>query len=119
MQVVYGWDLRNAGVAGTDGLIDTYSNADGSVAVGEGAADFPAALADAATIRTSMKLVKVYILAQNGRKDPTYTSPATFNVFGDGESSLGRTYTLSASQLNYRWKIYRVVVTPKNLLSNQ
>jgi hypothetical protein len=119
MQVVYGWDLRNGLVSGTDGLIDTYSNADGTAAVGAGAADLPAAAGNAATIRDSLKLVKIFILAQAGRKDATFSSPATFNMYDAGESSLGRTYTLTSAMQNYRWKVYKIVVTPKNLTSNQ
>jgi hypothetical protein len=124
MQIVYGWDLRNAGSTGTDGLVDTYTNADGTAAIGAGTvgalpADFPAAVNNAATIRSSLKLIKIYLLVQNGRKDPSYTSPPTFNLFDSGESTLGRTYTLTAPMRNYRWKVYKLVVKPKNLISNQ
>lgn len=120
MQVVFGWDLKNSGVAGTDGLIDTYSNADGSAVSGEATiAEVQAALADAATIRTSLKLVKVYLLVQNGGKDKNYTSPSTFELFDTGQSTLGSTFTLTSNMINYRWKVYRVVVRPKNLQSNQ
>ena len=62
MQVVYGWDMRNGGASGTDGLIDTYSNADGTTAVGAGAADIPAAVGDAAVIRNNLKLIKILLL---------------------------------------------------------
>ena len=123
MQIVYGWDLRNAGASGTDGLIDTYSNADGTTVVGEApSADVQTALASADGIRNSLKLIKIYLLVQNGSRDSNYTSPtADFELFDrdNGESSLGRTYTLAANQMSYRWKIYRLVVRPKNLLSNQ
>lgn len=120
MQVVYGWDLKNGGSAGTDGLIDTYSSADGDPAIGEASnAEVQAALTDAAAIRASLKLIKVYLLVQNGAKDKNYTSPTTFELFDDGLSTLGRTYTLDSNMLNYRWKVYRIVVRPKNLQSNQ
>jgi len=38
-----------------------------------------------------------------------------------GEASLTRVggLSLAANQQNYRWKQYRLVVRPKNLLSNQ
>ena len=120
MQVVYGWDLFNGSSAGSDGLIDTYSNADGSAVSGSATiADVQAALADAELLRDSLKLIKVYLLVQNGGKDTTYTSPSTFELFDDGQSTLGRIYSLSADMLNYRWKVYRIVVRPKNLQSNQ
>jgi prepilin-type N-terminal cleavage/methylation domain-containing protein len=122
MQVIFGWDLKNAGSPGNDGLIDTYSNADGSSVNGDATvAEVQAALADTAAIRQSLKLVKVYILAQNGRRDSNYTSPATIVMGEAGEMSLTRPagYALAADMLNYRWKLYRVVVRPKNLQSNQ
>lgn len=120
MQVVYGWDLKSSGLPGTDGLIDTYSNADGTARSGDASsAEIQAALTNAATIRTSLKLIKVFLLVQNGGKDKNYTSPASLNLFDEGQQSLGRAYTLDSDMLNYRWKVYRIVVRPKNLQSNQ
>jgi prepilin-type N-terminal cleavage/methylation domain-containing protein len=130
MQVVFGWDVRAGALPGTDGLVDTYSNADGTAIISTSLAgsgtlgvgptfDFPAAVSNAETIRNSLKVVKIYVLAQNGRMDPTYNSPGTFRLFGEGESSLGRTYTLTPDMRNYRWKVYQIVATPKNLTSNQ
>jgi hypothetical protein len=119
MQVIYGWDLKSGGSSGNDGLIDTYSNADGTVAVGEATnTEVAAALSSAESVRNSLKLVKVFILAQNGKMDRNYTSPASYDLFDSGESSLGRTYTLAGTMTNYRWKVYRIVVRPKNLASN-
>ncbi len=129
MQVIYGWDLKNSGLSGTDGLIDTYSRADGgavsgaaSIAevkgcLGTGAQQigYPSA---AECIRTSLKLIKVYLLVQDGGKDKNYTSPATFELYDTGESALGRLYTLAGDMRNYRWKVYRITVRPNNLQSN-
>lgn len=133
MQVVFGWNLADAsGNIVTDptltgsGQIDTWSNSDGSVTSGSIA--LPSStyvhdtiLANPDHIRTKLKIVKVYILAQNGRKDPNYTSPATINIGDPGEVSLTRPggYLLTPSMLNYRWKVYRLVIKPKNLISNQ
>lgn len=128
MQVVLGWDMNN------DGVIDTYSNADGSqvssgITPAVSVADVQAALGTAnnnsltslPNIRSSLKMVKVYVTAQNGRRDTNYTSPSPLTVGDAGEASLTRVggLTLAANQLNYRWKQYRLVVRPKNLLSNQ
>jgi prepilin-type N-terminal cleavage/methylation domain-containing protein len=129
MQVIYGWDLKNNGTAGNDGLVDTYSRADGGAVSGEASiaevkgclgtdAQQPGYPAAPECIRTSLKLVKVFILAQNGKKDPTYTSPASYQLFDAGESALGRTYALGNTMRNYRWKVYKLVVRPKNLTSN-
>ena len=122
LQVVLGWDWNS------DGVVDTYSNADGTVASGL-VPDVSAALSstnnDSVTtspnIRNNLKMVKVYILAQNGRKDSGYTSASPLDVSDVGEKSLTRAagFPLSADQMNYRWKLYRIVVRPKNLLSNQ
>ena len=68
-------------------------------------------------------MIKVYVLAQEGKMDRNFTFPqATMIVGGDGEGSLTRggvPYTFAANQLNYRWKLYRITARPKNLLSNQ
>jgi hypothetical protein len=136
MQVVLGWNLTDgSGAVLIDtanpsannatpgsGQIDTWSNADGSVASGSAtAAQVQAAMTDPGHVRTKLKLVKVYILAQNGRKDPSYTSPSPITIGDPGEASLTRAsgYTLTPNMLNYRWKVYRLVIRPKNLISNQ
>jgi prepilin-type N-terminal cleavage/methylation domain-containing protein len=122
MQVVLGWDWNS------DGIIDTYSNADGTLAAGL-VTNVTVALSQAnnnsittlPNIRSNLKMVKVYILAQNGKKDLGYTSASPLEVSDTGETSLTRPagFPLAADQLNYRWKLYRIVVRPKNLLSNQ
>jgi prepilin-type N-terminal cleavage/methylation domain-containing protein len=139
MQVVLGWSLGDSSgnlvssdVAMGSGLIDTWSNADGSLANPTGSLIVPTnyvkntILADPAHIRTKLKLVKVYILAQVGHMDPSYTSPASIQMYepNTAESSLVRpatsgNYNLTSTMLNYRWKVYRLVVKPNNLVSNQ
>jgi len=129
MQVVLGWDTDG------DGLIDTWSNADGSAVVGTASITaIQAALKSPSdtsspnlsivgttlNIRTGLKMIKVYILAQNGKKDSNYTSPSPIVIGEDDETAL--TYSLDISAKgwsNYRWKLYRIVVIPKNLLVNQ
>ena len=113
---------------GQDGIIDTWSsvlNDKGNLTFNSSApsADVKTSVVQAAfnsaeTIRNAMKVIKVYILAQNGRKDPNYQGPASIAMGEAGELSLTRTYDLSSLR-NYRWKLYRIVVRPKNLIANQ
>ncbi len=97
MQVIFGLDTNG------DGAVDTWSN------------DISAF--SAATIRQQVREVRVYIVAQEGQMDPSYTSPNP--ITGDGEFGDGRApgdaYTLAADQLNYRWKVYTLVEKPLNL----
>lgn len=123
LQIVLGWDLYSGASAGTDGNLDTYSNADGSSVSGPASvAQVQAALLDPIAIRNSLKMVKIYILAQNGRLDRAYSSPSPIAV-GDGlvgANPRGRDVNIAANGWeNYRWKVYQVVVRPKNLTGNQ
>lgn len=132
MQVVFGWDLADANgnlvsdpTQPGDGLIDTWSNADGLVTQGSVALNpvtyvKDTILSNPGHIRTKLKVVKIYILAQVGRMDPGYTSPSTIVVGNDAnEAGITHSYPLSPDMLNYRWKVYRIIVRPKNLTSNQ
>ena len=125
MQVTFGWDLTDTGgQPGQDGQIDTYSNADGSTVSGTATvATVQSVMNDAEQVRNSLKLIKIYLLAQVGRRDAGYSSPASYDLWdapsGPVTSAIGKTYALAANQLNYRWKVYRIVVRPKNLLTNQ
>lgn len=81
-----------------------------------------AGFSKARALRENLKLVKVYILAQEGKLDRGYTAPNTKIDVGDRITNgydTTKTYNLSGTQLNYRWKLYRIVVRPKNLSSNQ
>ncbi|HPX61595.1 MAG TPA: PilW family protein [Deltaproteobacteria bacterium] len=129
MQVVLGWDMDG------NGAIDAYSNADGSSCNGVCPASslgLANQVQDALSptnnstsetvpnIRNSLKIIKVYILAQNGRRDPSYISPSPILVGDTGETALTRSYDINANNLqNYRWKLYRIVMRPKNLAANQ
>jgi hypothetical protein len=142
MQVVLGWDTSEKGRANS---VDAYSSmpaADGTVTA-SGPAGAASMIKDwlvgvsgdppgqiPRNIREHLKVIKVYILAQEGRRDRNYTSPTTTFVVGkdcrsadandiDCGLSLTRQYTLSAEQQHFRWKLYRLVVRPKNLVSNQ
>ncbi len=115
MQVVFGWDINE------DGAIDTLSDADGTTVSGSGVSstDIRNTMNDAGHIRNRLKLVKVYLMVQDGRRDPTFTNNNTITVGDSAEKSLTKEYDVAAltskEWLHYRWKIYRIVVNPKNL----
>jgi prepilin-type N-terminal cleavage/methylation domain-containing protein len=83
----------------------------------------------ASSLREDVKEVQVHILAQQGKKDPAYqyplSDPDRAIVVGAAGPSLpffGSIWTQSrlASQVgpdwrNYHWKVYSIVVRPKNL----
>lgn len=132
MQVVLGWS-PNAGTESVQDSISTYSSLPKigtgdvtTVATGSATAIAGADITswfnnkDARKIREQLKLVKVYVLAQEGKRDPGYTYPtSSILVGGIGENSLTKTYNLTEEQRHYRWKLYRIIVKPKNLVSNQ
>ncbi|MDI6744486.1 MAG: prepilin-type N-terminal cleavage/methylation domain-containing protein [Thermodesulfovibrionales bacterium] len=101
MQVVFGLDNDNDGdfEPGVAGSTDLYTNS----LVGM----------TAANIRDNVKEIRVYILAHEGQRDATYTSAAAIVVGPD--AALGRLFNLGAN-LNYRWKVYTLVVMPNNLV---
>ena len=67
----------------------------------------------AKNIRDQIKEIRVYILAHEGQRDPSYTYPlATIQV---GPGGFGRSFNLGTN-LNYRWKVYTLVVRPNNLV---
>jgi len=116
MQVVLGWNTSGdpAGNA-----VDTYTDADGSNP--SGSAVVPD-LDDPKEIRTRLKLVKVYLLVQDGGADRNYTNTNTAMEIGETEGTPGSTAatkTIDLTQpnyLHYRWRLYRLVVRPKNLM---
>jgi prepilin-type N-terminal cleavage/methylation domain-containing protein len=77
----------------------------------------------AAEIRNQLKNIQIYILTHEGKKDTSFTYPNNTIGVGPGTgltSGSGRTFGLySSSQKNYRWKVYRITVSPKNLLRAQ
>jgi len=125
MQIVFGWDLTDGmGNEGQDGVIDSWSSpvsTAGAITVAPSTSLtlVTDALSNPEKIRKSLKIVKVYILSQVGRRDLNYQSQASYVVGGQGESSITNTYNLTADMRNYRWKLYQLVVRPKNLTGNQ
>ena len=135
MQVVFGWDINSNGVIDESSAYDSNSNnISVSSTIGTTAAAIKAIMENAEDIRNKLKYIKVYIMAQEGRKDTNYTN--TNNLINNtlsvvvGEPgpspssnvSLTKGYTAAAltssGWLNYRWKIYKLVVRPKNLAAN-
>lgn len=80
--------------------------------------------ATAAEQRAQIKELRVYVLTQEGKKDFTFSYPSqTVDVgesFDGGASLTGRRYDLQAviggDYKFYRWKVYTIVVRPKNLI---
>ena len=87
---------------------------------------------DAKYLRENVKEVRVYILAQQGKKDPTYSYPVTdpnqaivVGYQANGKASdpvSGRVWTQSdlastfnSDWLNYHWKVYTIAVQTTNL----
>jgi hypothetical protein len=66
----------------------------------------------AADIRTQLAEVSVHLLAQEGQRDDSYTTPS--NTIFVGSQGVGRNFDVSGYR-NYRWKLYSIVVKPKNL----
>ncbi|MEJ2684537.1 MAG: prepilin-type N-terminal cleavage/methylation domain-containing protein [Candidatus Sulfobium sp.] len=80
----------------------------------------------ATDLRNKLKEVRVYILAQEGQKDPNFkytvsqddkdmcgNSPTKIYV-GEKSVGSGKCFDISTN-VNYRWKKYILVVTPDNL----
>lgn len=97
MQVIFELDTNG------DGIIETESN------------DISGLTAQ--QIRDQVKEVRVYILAQEGQIDSSYTHSNPTVIVGQG-STLGRTFNLSTIIPNYQhyhWKVYTLAVKPTNL----
>lgn len=101
MQVLYGLDTSG------DGPVNFHTTT-------------PLTTAD--LIRSQVREIRVYILAQEGKKDLSYRYP--FESIRVGEVingiSRGREFNLQtligSDYKYYRWKVYTIVVRPKNLI---
>jgi len=67
-------------------------------------------------IRKQVREIRVYILAHEGEVDKSFTYPTASIRVGDAniDSGLGHTYNLG-TYVHYRWKLYTIVVQPKNM----
>ncbi len=73
-------------------------------------------------IRTMLKEIRIYILAQIGQMDQSYElSPNSIIYVGDNKATvdngLGHKFNIGSNN-NYRWKLYTLVVQPNNLRQN-
>ncbi len=117
MQVVLGWN--DAAQPGVDPENIVFSNADGTTVSGATTLDIPDILTKPNEIQRRLSLIKVYILAQDGVRDLNFINTNNQMVVGDpdlGEAPLTKTVDLTVpGKVNYRWKLYRIIVKPKNL----
>ena len=65
-------------------------------------------------IRTQLKEIRVYILAHEGQRDTGYTSPV-MRIIDPDSGTTPIDFTPTGDLLNFRWKIYTLVVKPYNL----
>ncbi len=98
VQVVFNLDRNGDGTAGD---------------YAEPLTDVTAVALTAEQIRNQVKEVRVYILAHEGQMDKSYTHPVTNILVGEAGIG-GRTFDIGAN-VNYRWKVYTLVVKPANL----
>ncbi len=122
MQVVFGVDTD----PNPDGVTNCYTNDLASVLT----------TYDAANVRTRVREVRVYILVQEGQRDPSFNftnfsgntcssgkcirvgEPSSASMPGcSGTALFGDDFDLTniANWQNYRWKVYTLIVTPDNL----
>jgi len=137
MKVVLGWDTSEDGGAGKVDAYSTPPDAAGNVLTSSTDPNVPNADINATIrsyftdttnpellpvhIRKHLKMVKVYILAQDGKLDRNYTAPVTSIEVGNRlvDGLYTTNYALSPEQQHYRWKLYKIIARPKNLSSNQ
>lgn len=85
---------------------------------------FPAGPTAAANLRAQLQEVHVHILAQEGQRDDSYTYP--FDNVAVGSEGINRIFdfaslgfassgNVASNFKHYRWKVYNIVVKPKNL----
>lgn len=131
MQVVLGWDTSEGGRANNVDAYSSLPDSAGSVTVSPSTAKsgIEKWLKSPKDLRGHLKIIKVYILAQEGRRERNYTFPQSSIIVGkdcnnaetsdiDCGSSFTKNYTFTAEQRHYKWKVYRIIAHPRNLASN-
>jgi prepilin-type N-terminal cleavage/methylation domain-containing protein len=117
MQVVLGWNTSADPEKSNE--VQAYTNANGTTVSGNAnGLNLPSIIADATEARNRLRLVMVYLLAQDGRRDNEFVNTDSAMVIGDPTlgAVLTKTVDLTTGDFrNYRWKLYRVVVRPKNI----
>ena len=92
-QVAFGLDNNQ------DGNIDVWSS------------DLPGS---ASEIRNRVKQLRIFILYQEGKRDPSYVFDSPISL-GDSDTGILSTFTPAGDEVHYRWKIMKLVVNPLNL----
>ncbi|MDD2366357.1 MAG: PilW family protein [Desulfuromonadaceae bacterium] len=102
MQVVYSMDSNE------DGVIDNHGNEDELASL------------SAEQIRKRLKEIRIYVLTHDGQKDRGFTYSTNSVIHVGDELGNGHDYDLAnltaTEWMNYRWKIYSLVVIPKNVI---
>jgi hypothetical protein len=66
-------------------------------------------------VRAQLKEVRIYILAQEGQRDLSYTSPATITAT-DPDIGVVINFDAAAADLrNFRWKVYTITAKPYSM----
>jgi prepilin-type N-terminal cleavage/methylation domain-containing protein len=120
MQIILGWNTT--AMPETNNEVEGYTGAgcvgfSGSSASGVTPGNF---CADPVEVNKRLRMVMIYLLAQDGRRDPNFVNTNTNMVIGDSQldpsGNLTKSVDLTTADFrNYRWKLYRVLVRPKNI----
>lgn len=119
MQVVLGWNT--SGTPENSSEVQAWSNADGTTSSGNtNGLNMINLVASPEEIRNRLRLIMVYLLVQEGKKDSNFTNTNTAMLLGDRtidpSGTLSKMVDLTQSGFqNYRWKLFRIVVRPKNI----
>ncbi|HAM51285.1 MAG TPA: hypothetical protein DCP92_11585 [Nitrospiraceae bacterium] len=133
MRVIFGLDTNG------DGIIDTYSNADGrhvddaTPITGQGlqrTASYVQSIltsqSNLSQYRSSVVEVRIYILAHEGQQDQGFDfrlsgpgNPVNMGSLWTGETNIARPFDLTTlgdlNWMHYRWKVYTIVVKLQNV----
>lgn len=112
-------------VADMQVVVANDSDEDGDIDLHGDADELPLDLAPGgpntpALIRNRLKAVWVFILTHEGGKDQSFTYPSETIDVGDSFNSVFRGShfslkdTIGTGWQNYRWKVYRILMKPKN-----
>ena len=119
MQVILGWNTT--ATPETSNEVQAYTSADGIAVSGNAnGLNLQSVRNDPVEVNKRLRLVMVYLLAQDGRRDTNFANTNSAMVVGDTQLDPSGTLTKSVDLTvgnfrNYRWKLYRVIVRPKNI----
>lgn len=126
MQIVLGFNFDGGDFANVFANPPKSPNDTADISVSNGGAspvtstEILKTLSNANLLRDRLKSIKVYILAQEGRRNPSYIyrnpkdGSQKILVGGVGEESLTHIYDVGANNgLNYNWKLYQINAKPK------